>query len=605
MMYPMGEKYVIRGRNILPMDIKRVILTKKGVLNMMRKSATMFRGMLAKFLVLAMVLSLVGINTTTAEAAAKPALSKTTGSVLVGKKLDLDVKNQVKGSTYTWKSSNTKIATVDKNGVITGKVKGTVTITCKVKTSKVTYQLASKVTVKTGATSVAVSNKVTALNEGQTYTLKTTLKPSASNDLVSFTSSNAKVLKVDTKGKLTAVKAGKATVTAKTLSGKSVKVAVTVVDKAGTVTTQKELDSLLGSGAALVTLKTAAAGEFKIAAGKYSTQSLVVDAPNADVINSGVFKAIEIKAIKASTWTEQAAGNSIQVTAPNARVIVATGGSAVITVGAGAGTIELVNNGTVGSLNLVAPATVNISGTTTTPINVVASAANASVTSSVPLAVQSSAQFALKLLPGAEKSTVKATTEAAVPTITGNVKLVVTIGTGDNATTKEVTGDSYTGGAVVGGGSSGGPTTVSGSYTITAGADGKFILPASFTSIKEVKVQYGPLGLDVDSTTLTDLKAFLADVDGSYDKWLATTHTVKTYSSQKVLVEGEAGMNHKTVTFEDGLIGDRVYDVTVEEDGDITVNKQGSSISYTINKQQDTVLQISGAPSTLSFVVTY
>lgn len=582
---------------------------------MMRKSATMFRGMLAKFLVLAMVLSLVGINTTTAEAAAKPALSKTTGSVLVGKKLDLDVKNQVKGSTYTWKSSNTKIATVDKNGLITAKAKGTATITCTVKAAKTTYKLTSKITVRTAATSVAVSNKVTALNAGQTYTLKTTLKPSTSNDLVSFTSSNAKILKVDTKGKLTAVKAGKATVTAKTLSGKSVKVAVTVTDKVGTVTTQKALNSLLGSGAANITLKTTAAGEFKIAAGKYSTQKLVVDAPNADVVNSGVFKSIEIKAIKSSTWTEQAAGNSIVVTAPNARVIVATGGSTTITVGAGAGTIELVNNGTIGSLNLIAPATVNISGTTTTPINVVASAANASVTSSVPLAVQSSAQFALKLLPGAEKSTVKATTEAAIPTITGNVKLTVTIGTGSNATTKEVTGDGYTGGVVTGGGSSGGYTPVLKESIVTGSAISggyEYTLPVPYTSLQSVVVSYDR-DYTINKALLNELVSLLNKSAGTISLWNGIgdfEYTIDGTSS--ALIKGTNVAGKKDVTFKGGSLDGREYTVTVtpQGDSDAVITVVGQAGTYELSKLSDNktlVIKItnSNSPVTPSFKVSY
>ena len=575
---------------------------------MMKKSATTLRSMLAKLLVLAMVLSLVGI-TNTAEAAAKPALSKATASVLVGKKLDLDVNNQVKGATYTWKSSNAKIATVNKNGLIVGKTKGAVTITCTVKTSKATYPLSAKITVRTPATSVAVSNKVTALNEGQVYSLKTTLKPATSNDLVSFTSSNSKVLKVDAKGKLTAVKTGKATVTAKTLSGKSVKVAVQVTDKAGTVTTQKELDSLLGSGAALITLKTDAADTFKIAAGKYTAQKLVVDAPKADVENNGVFKNIEIKAIKASTWTEAAKGNILTVTAPSARIIVAESGSAAITVSAGAGTLELVNNGAVSNVVLDAAATLTISGTATAPIPVVANAEKAKVTSSLPLALQANAPVALNLLKGAEKSTVTAATEAAIPTITGDVKLTVTVGTGENATTKEVTGSGYTGGTTAGGGSTGGGsnggTVVSGTYTIS-GVNGVYTLPDSFTRLTNVDVKYGPLTLTVDGKTLTDLKAFLSDTDTTYDKWVATTHTEKTYSTQKVLVEStNDAANTKKVTFEDGKLGNRVYTVTVTSDGNITVKSDSSAISYTINKQQDTVLKISGAPTELTFVVTY
>lgn len=581
---------------------------------MMRKSATMLKSMLAKLLVLAMVLSLVGI-TNTAEAAAKPALSKATASILVGKKLDLDVNNQVKGASYTWKSSNAKIATVNKNGLIVGKTKGSVTITCTVKTSKSTYPLSAKITVRTPATSVAVSNKVTALNEGQVYSLKTTLKPATSNDLVSFTSSNSKVLKVDAKGKLTAVKTGKATVTAKTLSGKSVKVAVQVTDKAGTVTTQKELDSLLGSGAALITLKTDAADTFKIAAGKYTAQKLVVDAPKADVENSGVFKNIEIKAIKASTWTEAAMGNILTVTAPSARIIVAESGSAAITVSAGAGTLTLVNNGAVSNVVLDAAATLTISGTSTALIPVVANVEKAKVTSSLPLALQANAPVALNLLKGAEKSTVAAATEAAIPTITGDVKLTVTVGTGENATTKEVTGSGYTGGTTTGGtttggstggGSNGGSTTTEKIISGNAISGGySYDLTVPYTSLKKVVVNYGGFSYKVEGDALTALTGFLSNETQSYEKWIKTTNTTKEYSGQTVTVTGEKDGTTKKVTFSGPFLSNVTYSVTVDEQGNVTVQKENSAVIYTINKEATSKLIINNAPSTLSFTITY
>ncbi|BCJ97347.1 Ig-like domain-containing protein [Anaerocolumna chitinilytica] len=580
---------------------------------MMRKSATMLKSMLAKLLVLAMVLSLVGI-TNTAEAAAKPALSKATASVLVGKKLDLDVNNQVKGASYTWKSSNAKIATVNKNGLIVGKTKGSVTITCTVKTSKSTYPLSAKITVRTPATSVAVSNKVTALNEGQVYSLKTTLKPATSNDLVSWTSSNSKVLKVDAKGKLTAVKTGKATVTAKTLSGKSVKVVVQVTDKAGTVTTQKELNSLLGSGAALITLKTDAADTFKIAAGKYTAQKLVVDAPKADVENSGVFKNIEIKAIKASTWTEAAKGNKLTVTAPSARIVVAESGSTAITVSAGAGTLTLVNNGAVSNVVVDTAVTLTISGTSTAPIPVVANAEKAKVTSSLPLALQANAPVALNLLKGAEKSTVAAATEAAIPTITGDVKITVTVGTGANATTKEVTGEGYTGGTTTGG-STGGSTPILKTATVTGSAitgGYNYTLPVAYTSLESVVVSYDK-PYTVSKAMLNELVSLLNNSNGTISLWNSIgSLSYKIDNTTTAEITGTAGSGVKHVTFKGGDLNNREYTVTVtpQGSGDAVITIVGQAGTYELSKLSDNktlVFKVTNSTSNTvpTFTVTY
>ena len=57
---------------------------------------------------------------------------KLPASISVGDKLELVASSQPAGTTgtYTWKSSSTKVATVDENGVVTALKTGTVKITC-------------------------------------------------------------------------------------------------------------------------------------------------------------------------------------------------------------------------------------------------------------------------------------------------------------------------------------------------------------------------------------------------------------------------------------------------------------------------------------------
>ena len=161
------------------------------------------------------------------------------------KKLPLQVKKSTtavkvtqmaKGdSIASWKSSKPKIASVSKKGKITGKKKGTATITVTLKSGvkasvKVTVQknkvTTTKLTVKDGTKTI--KNKKLTMKKGAKTTLKTTLTPLTSTDKVTFSSSNKKIVTVSSKGKLTAKKAGKAKITVK--AGKK-KVVITVTVK--------------------------------------------------------------------------------------------------------------------------------------------------------------------------------------------------------------------------------------------------------------------------------------------------------------------------------------------------------------------------------------
>lgn len=92
-------------------------------------------------------------------AAATPTISVKTKYLKVGQSSKLSIKNKAKKATYTFTSSNTKIATVNKT---TGTVKGIKVGDCTVKlTAKVgskTYTSTVKVLVKEHASSIRISN---------------------------------------------------------------------------------------------------------------------------------------------------------------------------------------------------------------------------------------------------------------------------------------------------------------------------------------------------------------------------------------------------------------------------------------------------------------
>ncbi len=118
----------------------------------------------------------------------------------------------------TWKSSDTKVATVASNGVVTAVAGGTCTITCTTKNSSKTATC--EITVIESVSGVTVKNERLSLYKGQVYTLTATVLPStATNKAVTWKSSDTSVVRVSSAGVLTAVGIGTASITVKTVDG--------------------------------------------------------------------------------------------------------------------------------------------------------------------------------------------------------------------------------------------------------------------------------------------------------------------------------------------------------------------------------------------------
>ena len=147
--------------------------------------------------------SLPAITQTVEAAAKKVTLKASNKKVCAGKTVKINAK-AMKGAKLSYKSSNKKITTVNRNGVVTGKKAGTVKITITAKKSK--YKTVKKtITVKV----VKQNQKITASNVTLTIGQRKNLGAKARTPMI-YKSSNPKVVSVDKKGNLKALRTGTA-----------------------------------------------------------------------------------------------------------------------------------------------------------------------------------------------------------------------------------------------------------------------------------------------------------------------------------------------------------------------------------------------------------
>ena len=149
-------------------------------------------------------------------------LDKTTINLLVGEKNKLTptiTPNNATNQNIAWSSSNNNIVSVDEVGNIKALKEGTSKITVKTKDGNKTATctvIVKAIKVK----SVTLNKTNLTLGLHSTYELKATVLPNdASNKSLIWTSSNNKIVSVDSKGKIKALKEGTATITVKSIDG--------------------------------------------------------------------------------------------------------------------------------------------------------------------------------------------------------------------------------------------------------------------------------------------------------------------------------------------------------------------------------------------------
>lgn len=138
-------------------------------------------------------------------------LNKTEANLAIGRTLQLSA---ITDGAVTWISSDSQIATVDENGLVTGKVEGTVEITAKISNGQ---SAVCKVTVTPPVhiESIALSSTELTMKNRSSQTLKLMINPEDTTDdtTAKWVSSNTEVLIVNDNGTITAKSEGEATVT--------------------------------------------------------------------------------------------------------------------------------------------------------------------------------------------------------------------------------------------------------------------------------------------------------------------------------------------------------------------------------------------------------
>jgi len=143
-----------------------------------------------------------------------------------------------------WQSSDEKVAKVASDGTVTALNPGTVTITVTAEDGG--YQAKCTVNVKCFANHIDINHETLDLVEGQTAQLIATVYPEQATDkTLAWASDKPEIATVGTDGKVTAVKAGTATITVTTGQGVSKKCTVTVTSPVSGITIDASTISLM------------------------------------------------------------------------------------------------------------------------------------------------------------------------------------------------------------------------------------------------------------------------------------------------------------------------------------------------------------------------
>jgi len=237
----------------------------------------------------------------------------------------------------TWASSNTSIATVDANGKVIAKAKGSAIITvASVDGNKTAI---CNVTVITPITSVTIAPKTLSLAIGNSSSLTASVLPAiAENKTVTWTSNNSKIASVDANGLVTAIAKGSATITATSADGKKKAICIVTVTAPVISVSLTPNSLILGVGASSVlkaTVLPTNANNQKITWASSNTSIATVDI-NGKVIakakGSATITATSVDGNKTATCTVIVITPITSVTITPKTLTLNVGGTSSLTV---------------------------------------------------------------------------------------------------------------------------------------------------------------------------------------------------------------------------------------------------------------------------------
>ena len=363
---------------------------------------------------------------------------------------DFDIKQEAeeKGAKYAWyvkaDKGDADVVTINsKTGLVTAKKAGTAYIRCKITRADGTViRPEAKVIVRNNITKVDISNlpKDMTIVAGKAMDFNRSILDTDAGKKVASTGITrweieddfAGVIKATDSGLVFPVREGDFNIrvvcfqskdkynqwlkdkegNAKYLTATSKWYLVNVKDSDGkaVVSNKEQLEKALAAdNIKEITLSTKKDINLIIKKGDYSDKSLVVDAPNAEIENFAVFKEVKIAAIKENTWSENAQGNSFHVTSIKIRIIV--NGEAVIRdiiIDREDTEIEIEIEGTIQRITVLHSAELNLSGDgEQVPITIEKTGTGTRITTSIPVVIKAEEDIEIKVLPGAEGTSIE------------------------------------------------------------------------------------------------------------------------------------------------------------------------------------------------------
>ncbi|MDO4167255.1 MAG: lectin like domain-containing protein [Eubacteriales bacterium] len=169
-------------------------------------------------------------STAGGSSAAKVTKISSASKVVMGKgeKIKLEVKTKPASlkNTLTYRSSNTKVAKVQKNGTVKAKKTGSAKITIQASSG---VKRTVKIRVKKAPKSLKVTAAKTVLKKGNTTKLKVRLSKGSASYQLKYKSMNKKILSVSATGKVKAKKVGTTRIRVKTFNEKKAYIKIKVV----------------------------------------------------------------------------------------------------------------------------------------------------------------------------------------------------------------------------------------------------------------------------------------------------------------------------------------------------------------------------------------